>query len=109
MAQSINIDTLTSPQIIDLMVELRLQFVELEDKINTLKPAFFNACAEYDSLSINHEKALISRQLTSGQWNYPDYILEQEKQLKRLKQDFRQKHEPISGRAVYWTIKLLTD
>jgi hypothetical protein len=104
-----NTDTLTSSEIIDLMIDLRIQFAELENKINALKPAFFDACSEYDTLRFTHERAIIFRKLTPGIWNYPDSILEQEKQIRQLKQEFQQTHDPLMGRDITWAIKLLAD
>ncbi|WP_346294462.1 hypothetical protein [Sphaerothrix gracilis] len=40
-----NTDSPVSDSVIDQMIDLRLQLAQLEHKIDTLKPAFFHACA----------------------------------------------------------------
>jgi hypothetical protein len=102
-------NALHSSEIIDLMIDLRSQIADLERQVDVLKPAFFAACNEFDTLRFQHERAIISRRLTLGQWNYPSYILESERQLKRIKLEFQQTHEPVGGREVTWSVKLLTD
>jgi hypothetical protein len=102
------IDTLTPPDVIELMIDLRIQQAELEQEINALKPAFFDACAQQNTDHIPNERALIFCKLTPGQWNYPEDIIEHEQQLKQLKQDFRENHEPAAGREISWALKLLT-
>ena len=92
--------------VIDQMVELRLQRALLDRQIEELKPAFHQACTALDISQLRHENALISRKLTPGRWQYSDAIQDKEKQLKRLKQQFQETHEPVSGREVRWTIKL---
>ena len=97
----------TSPDdIINQMVALRLQRAELDDQIEMLQPAFIEACAALDISQLEHEQALIYRKLTRGQWEYPNHIQESEQQLKRLKQQFRDTHEPTTGREISWIIKL---
>lgn len=93
---------------IDQMISLRLQRAELDRQIDTLKPKFLEACADLNISQLRHEQALISRRLAPGKWDYPSHILEHEKQLKRLKQQFQETHEPAAGREVSWAIKLLT-
>jgi hypothetical protein len=102
-------DTLTPAEVIEQMIDLRIQQVELEQQINALKPAFFDACTQQNTDRINNERALIFCRLTPGQWNYPHDIVHQEQQLKLLKQDFRENHEPAAGREVTWALKLLTE
>ena len=93
---------------INTMVDLRVQIAELEQQIKALQPAFKAACVSLQTDKITLERALISRRLTPGQWAYSHHILEQEDELKRLKRQFQQTHEPISGREVTWSIKLLS-
>lgn len=91
---------------INQMVSLRLQRAELDDQIEALQPSFIEACAALDISQLEHEQALIFRKLTRGQWDYPDHILEREQQLKQIKQQFRDTHEPTTGREISWTIRL---
>ena len=94
---------------IDQMVSLRLQRAELDRQIDTLKPKFLEACADLNISQLRHEQALISRRLAPGKWGLSEPLfLEHEKQLKRLKQQFQETHEPAAGREVSWAIKLLT-
>ena len=89
------------------MIELRIQLVQLEQQIQALQPAFFAACLAHDTDKITHDRALITRRLTPGQWAYASNVLEQEALFKHLKQQFQQAHEPTGGREVIWAIKLL--
>ena len=99
--------TLLNPgEIINTMIELRIQLAELEQQIQALKPAFSEACLALNTNNIELEHAIITRKLTPGQWAYSADILEQENWLKQLKNQFKQTHEPISGREVSWAIKL---
>ena len=93
--------------IIDDMVTLRIQLAAIASQIESLKPAFFDACATLDTTPIKLDSAVISRTLTVGQWDYPNHILEQEQRLKRLKQQFQTTHEPTGGRQMIWSIRLL--
>ena len=93
---------------INAMVDLRVQIAELEQQIKALQPAFKAACVSLNTDKITLERAIITRRLTPGQWAYSDNILEQEDELKRLKRQFQQTHEPLSGREVTWAIKLLS-
>lgn len=100
---------ITSPDdIIDQMVSLRIQQAKLNHRINTLKPQFFEACAAQQTSQFEREQAIISRRLTPGKWDYPDQVVEQEEQLKKLKRQFQETHEPTAGREVIWSIKLAT-
>ena len=101
-----NMKTADHNDIINQMVALRLQRAELNGQIETLQPAFLEACAALDISQLEHEQALIFRKLTRGQWDYPDHIQEQEQQLKQIKQQFRDTHEPTTGRELSWAIKL---
>lgn len=100
-------DLLSPTDIIDAMIELRIQLREIEEQIQSLQPAFFTACLALNMDKIALERATISRKLTPAQWAYSANIVEQEDLLKQLKQQFQKTHEPISGRQVTWVIKLL--
>jgi hypothetical protein len=102
-------ETLKPPEVIELMIDLRIQQAELEQQIQALKPFFFDACTQQNTDRIHNERALIYCRLTPGQWNYPSDIVHQEQQLKQLKEDFKLTHEPAAGREVSWTLKLLTN
>jgi hypothetical protein len=93
--------------IIDEMVALRMQLAAIASQIESLKPAFFDACAALDTTPIKLDSAVISRKLTFGQWDYPNDILEKEQRLKQLKQQFQTTHEPTGGRQISWSIRLL--
>lgn len=101
-----NMDIAKHNDTINQMVSLRLQRAELDDQIEALQPSFIEACAALDISQLEHEQALIFRKLTRGQWDYPDHILEREQQLKQIKQQFRDTHEPTTGREISWTIRL---
>jgi len=103
-----NTDSLSPNDAINQMIALRLQRAEIDHQIETLKPTFFEACAALDISQLRHEQALVLRKLTPGQWDYPSPILEQEQQLKQLKQQFRETHEPTTGRELSWSIRLTT-
>jgi hypothetical protein len=66
-----NTDALSPNEVINLMVSLRLQRAELDDQIETLQPSFIEACAALGISQLELEQALIFRQLTRGQWDYP--------------------------------------
>ncbi len=100
-------DFLSPLEIIDAMVELKIQLQELEHQIQALQPAFFAACLALNTEKIERTRATITRRLTPGQWMYSIEIVEQEDLLKQLKRQFHQDHEPTSGREVTWTMKLL--
>ena len=102
----ISMTTADHNEVINQMVALRIQRAELDDQIETLQPAFIEACAALDISQLEHEQALIFRKLTRGQWEYPDHIQEREQQLKNLKQQFRDTHEPTTGREISWSIRL---
>ena len=93
--------------IIDAMLDLRIQLAELQQQVEDLQPAFYAACAALKLEKIATDRATISRRLTPGQWDYSADILEQEDLLKQLKTQFKQAHEPIGGREVYWMVKFL--
>jgi hypothetical protein len=100
-------DLLNPTEIINNMIDLRIQLAELEQQIQDLQPAFFAACMALKTEKIELERAIISRRLTPAQWTYSPDILEQQDILKQLKRQFQQKHEPTSGRDITWVIKLL--
>ena len=80
-------NSLLSPtEIIESMIDLRIQSKAIEARIEQLMPAFKAACASFGRDRIELEKAIISKRLTPGQWNYSASILEQEAVLKQLKQ-----------------------
>ncbi|MDX2242653.1 MAG: hypothetical protein NW224_18350 [Leptolyngbyaceae cyanobacterium bins.302] len=100
--------TLLNPlDIIDRMIELRIQLQELQNEIASLQPAFFAACLTLNTEKIERTRAVITRRLTPGQWTYSIDILEQDSFLKQLKKQFHQNHEPTSGRELTWAMKLL--
>lgn len=92
--------------VIDHMVALRRQLAQLESQIEALKPAFFDACTAQEASQFQLQQALIFRRLTPGKWDYSSDIIDQERRLKQLKQQFQQTHEPMAGREVIWSIKL---
>jgi hypothetical protein len=94
-------------EVIDLMIELRIQLSKLEQQIQALQPAFFAACLSLNTNKINHDRAIISRRLTPAQWTYSSEVLDQEALLKQLKLLFQQDNEPTRGREISWAIKLL--
>lgn len=99
--------SLLSPtEIMEAMIDLRIQSKAIEAQIEQLMPAFKAACASFGRERIELERAIISKRLTPGQWNYSASILEQEAVLKQLKQQFQITHEPSSGREITWTLKL---
>jgi hypothetical protein len=94
-------------EIIEAMIDLRLQLREVERQIQALQPSFYAACALLNMEKIALQRAVITRRLTPGQWDYSVEILEQEALFKQLKQEFQELHEPNNGRDVYWMIRLL--
>jgi hypothetical protein len=104
---SSDFDLLTPIDVIEAMIDLRIQFEQIEAQIDALKPAFYAACATLNAEKIEHERALITRRLTPAQWAYSPDVLEQELLFKQLKQQFQKAHEPTGGREVIWAIKLL--
>lgn len=102
-----NLDLLNPIDVIEAMIDLRIQFEQIEQQIDTLKPSFYAACATLDAEKIERDRALISRRLTPGQWAYSPDVLEQDILFKQLKQQFQKKHEPTGGREVIWAVKLL--
>ncbi|WP_013334779.1 hypothetical protein [Gloeothece verrucosa] len=97
----------TPEQIINTMIDLRLAVYELEQQIETLRPDFFAACLALNTEKITLEKAIITKKLTPGVWNYSPEVKSTEALLKQLKRQFQEDHEPIRGRDITWIIKLL--
>jgi hypothetical protein len=104
-----NKEILESDEIIEQMINLHIQKTDLEQQIKALKLAFFDACTHKNTEHLDNKRALIYRKLTPGKWNYPNHILDQERQLKQAKHDFQETHEPTDGREVFWAINLRTD
>jgi hypothetical protein len=100
-------EVLQPTSVIDAMIELRIQLHQLEQQIQALQPSFYAACMAINLDKIAFERAVITRRLTPGQWDYSDQVLEQELLFKQLKQQFQQVHEPTGGREVIWAMKLL--
>jgi hypothetical protein len=100
--------TLLNPfDVIDRMIELRIQLQAVENQIASLQPTFFAACLSLNAEKIERSRAVITRRLTPGQWTYSIVILEQDSLLKQLKKQFHQNHEPSGGRELTWMMKLL--
>jgi hypothetical protein len=104
---SMAIDLLDPFEVIETMIDLRIQFTQLEQQIQTLQPSFFAACLMLNQAKIERDRAIISRKLTPAQWTYAMHVLEQEALLKQLRKQFQQDHEPTGGRETTWIIKLL--
>jgi hypothetical protein len=109
--QLLSLDTdlalLNPGEIIETMIDLRIQLAQIEKQIQTLQPAFYAACALLETEKIVLQRAVITRRFTPGQWDYSVEILEQEALFKHVKQEFQKTHEPIRGRDVYWMLRLL--
>ncbi|MBE9011054.1 hypothetical protein IQ250_12635 [Pseudanabaenaceae cyanobacterium LEGE 13415] len=103
----IDLDLLNPIDVIETMIDLRIQLEQIETQIDALKLAFYAACATLNAEKIERDRALITRRLTPGQWTYSPDVLEQELLFKQLKQQFHKAHEPTSGREVIWAVKLL--
>jgi hypothetical protein len=86
---------------------LRIQLAQIEQQIQTLQPTFYAACALLETEKIALQRAVITRRLTPGQWDYSVEISEQEARFKQVKQAFQKTHEPVRGRDVYWMLRLL--
>ncbi len=104
---SMAIDLLDPFEVIETMIDLRIQLTQLEQQIQTLQPSFFAARLMLNQAKIERDRAIISRKLTPAQWTYAMYVLEQEALLKQLRKQFQQDHEPTGGRETTWIIKLL--
>jgi hypothetical protein len=98
--------SIASAKIIDQMIALHTQKKMIEQQIEELEPAFFEACNQQDNDKITGEQALVYRKITPGRWVYPNNIIEQQERLKLLKQEFQDTHEPNHGREVSWVVKI---
>jgi len=103
----IDLDLLNPIDVIEAMIDLRIQLEQIETQIDALKLAFYAACVALNADKIQRDRALITRRLTQGQWDYSPEVIEQELLFKQLKQQFQKQHEPIGGRDVIWAVKLL--
>ena len=100
--------TLLNPNdIIEHMIDLRIQMALLQQQAKDLKQDFFAACFALNQDTITLEQATISRRLSPGKWDYPPNITEQDLLIKALKEQFKQDNEPVSGRDITWMIRLL--
>jgi hypothetical protein len=68
--QPMAIDILNPSDIIEQMIDLRIRQADLEQQIQALRPAFFDACAQQTTDRLENERALIYRRLTPSKWNY---------------------------------------
>jgi hypothetical protein len=75
---SIDLDLLDPINVIEAMIDLRIQFEQIETQIDALKPLFYIAYAALNAEKIERDRALITRRLTPGQWAYSPDVLEQE-------------------------------
>ncbi len=98
---------LNPTEVINNMVELRIQLAQLEQQIQDLQPAFKAACTTFNTQKIELDRAVITQKLTPAQWSYSKEILQQQDLIKELKRQFKLDHEPIAGRDITWAIKLL--
>ncbi len=57
-------DFLDPIEVIDAMIELRIQLVQLQQQIQALEPTFFAACLMLNQAKIQRERAVISRKFT---------------------------------------------
>ncbi len=104
---TIDLDLLNPIEVIEAMIDLRIQLEQIETQIDALKLAFYATCTTLNAEKIERDRALITRRLTPGQWAYSPDVLEQEILFKQLKQQFQKQHEPTGGREVIWAVKLL--
>ena len=98
--------SISSAKIIDQMIALHTQKKALEQQIQELEPAFFEACNQQGNDKIDGDRALVYRKITPGRWVYPLNITQQQERLKQLKQEFQDTHEPNHGREVSWVVKI---
>ena len=96
---SLDQSTLLNPNdIIEHMIDLRIQIALLQQQAKDLKQDFFAACFALNQDTITLEQATISRKLSPGNWDYPPNITEQDLLIKTLKNQFKQDNEPIAQR-----------
>ena len=96
----------TPEQIIDLMIDLRIEQNRIDQAINELKSRFFEACKAQNTNQIFHNKAIIYKRLTPGKWTYSPEITALENELKSKRKEFQQFHEPSAGREEIWGVRL---
>jgi hypothetical protein len=94
-------------EVIEQMIDLRIQLRQIEQQIEALQPLFFAACISLNTEKIERERAIITKRFTPGQWTYSEELLEQDALLKKLRRQFQLDHEPTGGREVTWMIKLM--
>ena len=82
--------------VIDQMVELRLQRAQLDQRIEALKPAFHQACTALDRLSVQTSKCTHFSQADAWAMSRILTLFKKEKQLKRLKRQFQEKLMSLS-------------
>ncbi|MGH2415804.1 MAG: hypothetical protein ACRDEA_19365 [Microcystaceae cyanobacterium] len=104
-----NTNVLSPTDIIEAMLDLRIQADQLSKRIQALQPAFSAACVSLNTDKIQLERAIVARKLTPGQWTYSLDILQHEDLLRQRKRQFQLHHEPTGGREVSWTIRLLLE
>lgn len=102
-----SLDFINANDIIDHMIDLRIQMAQLQQEIEALHPSFCAACVTFDKPTIQLERAIIKRRFTPGKWLYDEEITTQANLLKTLKAQFKIDHEPIAGRDINWIIQLL--
>ena len=100
-------ETLNPSDVIETMIELHIQHNTIKQAIADLKPEFFEACKAQDTDQIRHERVLIHKRISPGQWNYPSEIMTLADELKARRKDFQKHHEPVSGREEHWAIRLV--
>jgi hypothetical protein len=83
--QKTSSDLIDPNEVINTMIDLRIQMAELELQAKLLQPAFFAACLALDTETINLERAAISRKLTPGLWDYSLDIIDQNNLLRDCK------------------------
>lgn len=96
-------------EIIETMIDLRIQVAHLEQQIQDLQPAFQAACKTLNIEKMAMERAIITRKLTPGEWTYSSDILQQQDLVRELKRQFQLDHEPTGGRNITWIIKLILE
>jgi hypothetical protein len=102
--------TVTPSQIIEQMIDLQIQLKEVERQIQKFTPTFHDACHQLTGDQIDRidtERASIHFKTKAGKWEYDLEIDNVERHLRQLRKEFRDTHEPISGREEYWSIKLV--
>lgn len=93
-------------EIIQQMIQLHIQRKHIKEQIEALNPLFYEACETQNSDRFRLEQATIYRNVSPGSWTYPSYIVEVEERLAQLKKEFKETHEPSSGRNNGWKLRL---